>query len=49
MYSTVIPLRCAVKEYHWGKHGSASVVGQLGQKSGSIKKLDEKSTYAEVN
>ena len=37
-----------MKDYHWGKHGHDSVVGQLAHKSGSISELDPKKPYAEV-
>ena len=44
----LLELSCAVQNYAWGKHGSASEVAQLKSKDSSFL-LNEQEPYAEVN
>lgn len=43
----LLELSCAVQNYAWGKHGSASEVAQLKSKDSSFL-LNEQEPYAEV-
>ena len=44
----MIPLRCTVKNYEWGKKGSSSMVAQLMKQQDPNFVIDEELSYAEV-
>ena len=44
----MIPLKCSVKNYEWGKKGSKSMVARLMQQQDPSFVIDEELNYAEV-
>lgn len=45
----MIPLRCAVKNYEWGKKGSQSMVARLMKQQDPNFVINEDLSYAEVS
>lgn len=44
----MIPLRCSVKNYEWGKKGSNSMVARLMKQQDPNYEINEDLSYAEV-
>ncbi|KAJ5308940.1 hypothetical protein PENANT_c020G05169 [Penicillium antarcticum] len=48
MAEAVVQLRCGVKNDHWGKRGTESIVAQLWSKSPNIAQIDDSKHYSEM-